>query len=82
MKHLQKIRDNAELLYSIAEIEDALDNLASALSAKFSESNPLFLCVMKGSVLTTGHLLAKLNFPLELDYIHASRYGDKFIGGE
>ena len=82
MHALQHVRDNAEQLYSMTDIDTALNTLAEALTLKFSDSNPLFLCVMKGSILTTGHLLPKLNFPLELDYIHVSRYGDKLIGGE
>lgn len=81
MKHLQHILDTADQLYSMNDIDAALSRLAEGLTQDFSNSNPLFLCVMNGSVLTTGHLLPKLNFPLELDYIHVSRYGDKTVGG-
>ena len=82
MKHLQHIFDNADKLYSFSEIDNALNRIAEKLSGQFATENPLFLCVMNGSVITTGHLLPKLNFPLELDYIHISRYGDKTVGGE
>ena len=82
VKHLQHIFENADKLYSMDDIDNALSRLALVLTEQFSHSNPLFLCVMNGSVLTTGHLLPKLNFPLELDYIHVSRYGDKIVGGE
>jgi len=82
VKHLQHIFDSADKLYSMADIDRALTRLAVALTEHFSTSNPLLLCVMNGSVMTTGHLLPKLNFPLELDYIHVSRYGDKTVGGE
>jgi len=82
VKHLQQIFDNADQLYSMDDIDSALAHLAQALTKKFSSSNPLFLCVMNGSVITTGHLLPKLNFPLELDYIHVSRYGNKTSGGK
>lgn len=82
MKQLQTIFDTADLLYSLADIEQALNRLAIALTEQFSHSNPVILCVMNGSVVVTGNLLPKLNFPLELDYIHASRYGDKTVGSE
>jgi len=81
MKQLQQVFDNAELLFSLADIELALNQLAAKLNQQFANSNPILLCVMNGSVVTTGQLLPKLNFPLELDYIHATRYGDKTIGG-
>lgn len=82
MKQLQQVFDTAERLYSMTEIDTALEHVAEKLSSDYAEANPLLLCVMNGSVVTTGHLLPKLNFPLELDYIHASRYGDKTVGGE
>jgi len=82
VKQLQHIFDSADKLYSMDDIDKALTRLAESLKAAFSQSNPLFLCVMNGSVMTTGHLLPKLNFLLELDYIHVSRYGDKTTGGD
>lgn len=82
MKHLQQIFDNADRLYNLEQIDDALSKLAKQLNQQFSDSNPLLLCVMNGSVITTGHLLPKLTFPLELDYIHVTRYGDKTVGGD
>jgi len=78
---LQKVLDTADQLYSMAEIEQTLERLASELTEKYSELNPLLLCVMTGSVMTAGHLIPKLHFPLELDYIHASRYANKTTGG-
>lgn len=82
MKQLQQVFDTAECLYSMTEIDAALERVATTLIAHYADLNPLLLCVMKGSVITAGHLLPKLPFPLELDYIHASRYGDETVGGE
>ena len=42
---------------------------------------PLVLSVMGGAVVFTGRILPMLNFPLEFDYIHASRYGAHTSGG-
>ncbi|RKZ85831.1 MAG: hypoxanthine-guanine phosphoribosyltransferase [Gammaproteobacteria bacterium] len=82
MKDLQTIFDNSKQLYSMTDIDEALDRLAASLTEQYANSNPVILCVMNGSVITTGHLLPKLSFPLELDYIHLTRYGEKTIGGE
>lgn len=82
MQQLQQIFDNADLLYSLDEIDQALNHLASLLTEQYADSNPLLLCVMNGSVVTTGNLLPKLSFPLEIDYIHLTRYGEKLFGGD
>lgn len=72
----------AELLYSRAEVEAALDQMAADIRQQLAGSNPLLLCVMNGGVVITGKLLPRLDFPLQLDYLHATRYRGKTRGGE
>jgi hypoxanthine phosphoribosyltransferase len=36
---------------------------------------------MGGAVVFSGHLLTRLNFPLDFDYLHVTRYGDATVGG-
>jgi len=71
----------AECLYSQAQVEAALDGLAAAITGRLASSNPLLLCVMTGGVVPTGCLLPRLDFPLELDYVHATRYQGDTRGG-
>lgn len=73
---------HAECLYSADDVAAALDRMASAITAALDGKNPLVLCVMTGAVITAGHLLTRLNFPLQLDYLHATRYGAKTSGGD
>jgi hypoxanthine phosphoribosyltransferase len=82
MQEIKMVYEQADLIYSLSEIDQALNNIAQQIEQDYVDRNPVLLCVMNGSVMTTGHLLPKLNFPLELDYIHASRYGDETVGGE
>ena len=72
----------ADLLYSRQEVEAALDHMADALSAAFADKNPILLCVMLGGLVPTGKLLSRLDFPLEIDYIHATRYRGETRGGQ
>jgi hypoxanthine phosphoribosyltransferase len=39
------------------------------------------LAVMGGAVVFTGALLPQLDFPLDFDYLHVTRYGDVTVGG-
>lgn len=64
----------ADLLYSAEEVASALDVLATEITAALGDKNPLLLCVMNGGVIVTGHLMTRLDFPLEQDYLHATRY--------
>ncbi len=81
-REAQDIYDNAELIYSAEEVTAALKRLAREIADTLSGTHPLVLSVMGGAVVFTGQLLPMLNFPLDFDYIHVSRYGNKTSGGE
>jgi hypoxanthine phosphoribosyltransferase len=76
-----QILHSAERLVSAAEIEATLQRLAGEIAARIADRTPLVLTVMGGAVVFSGHLLPLLAFPLELDYVHMTRYGDSTRGG-
>lgn len=78
----RRILAEADLVRSAAEIGQALDRLAAEIGARLADANPLVLTVMGGAVVFAGQLLPRLAFPLECDYLHATRYGDVTTGGE
>jgi hypoxanthine phosphoribosyltransferase len=73
---------SAELLCDEAEVRGAIARLAAEITARLGERNPLVLAVMGGSVFFAGNLLPLLRFPLEFDYVQASRYGSATTGGK
>lgn len=73
---------SADRLYSQAQVEAAIDTLARAANDSLRDKNPLVVCIMNGGVVFFGKLLPQLAFPLQLDYIHATRYGARLKGGE
>lgn len=79
---IQTMLDKAECLYNFDQVNAALDRMANEITAKLADKNPLVLCVMTGALITTGHLVTRLHFPLEIDYIHATRYRGSMRGGD
>ncbi len=79
---LQAILTEAECIYSFDEINEALDRVASEITEELKETKPLILSVMTGGLIMTGHLVTRLHFPLEIDYIHATRYRGATRGGD
>lgn len=78
----KKILAEADLLCPAEVVEAAVVRVAREITARVGEQNPLVLAVMGGAVVFTGHLLPQLNFPLDFDYLHATRYGDVTTGGQ
>jgi len=77
----EQVLANADRLYSTADVELALDRMAREISSVLHDRNPLVLCPMLGAVIFTGRLLPRLDFSLELEYIHISRYQGQTHGG-
>jgi hypoxanthine phosphoribosyltransferase len=75
-----QILRSAERLVSAREVEATLQRLAGEITARISDRMPLVLTVMGGAVVFSGHLLPRLAFPLELDYVHVTRYGNTTRG--
>jgi hypoxanthine phosphoribosyltransferase len=72
----------AELVCSEEEVDRAVERVAAEITARLADANPLVLSVMGGAVVFTGQLLPLLHFPLELDYLHVTRYDGKTRGSE
>ncbi|MDR3351887.1 MAG: hypoxanthine-guanine phosphoribosyltransferase [Zoogloeaceae bacterium] len=72
----------AELIHSAATVEAAVADVAARIRARLADENPVMLCVMSGAVPFAGRLLTQLDFPLDFDYLHVSRYGEKLHGQE
>jgi hypoxanthine phosphoribosyltransferase len=72
--------EQAELIYSATDVENAIVAIASQLNQDYANTSPVVLCVMGGAVVFTGQLLSKLTFPLEFDYVQATRYHDTTQG--
>ena len=74
----------AELIHSEQTVNQAISSIAEQLNRDYAldsaEAPPIVLCVMGGAVYFTGQLLPKLTFPLELDYVQATRYHDGIEG--
>lgn len=71
---------NADLLIDAATADAAVDRVAAEITAAIGNENPLVLSVMGGAVVFSGQLLPRLRFPLDFDYMHATRYGNATTG--
>ena len=59
-----------------ADIEKAIDEVAARINDDFKDFDgvPIVLCVLNGSIVFTGELMKRLEFPCELSSIRLSSY--------
>ncbi|PHV10256.1 hypoxanthine-guanine phosphoribosyltransferase [Chitinimonas sp. BJB300] len=80
-EEIVNVMGEADCLHSDAEVSAALDRMAVEITERLKDKMPLVYVVLNGGIIAAGQLLPRLNFPLEVAYLHATRYGDKTHGG-
>lgn len=75
-----QLLEQAELVHDADIVRQSIDGIANALNQDYHGKNPLMVAVMTGACFFLGQLLPKLRFPLEVDYVHATRYHGDIVG--
>lgn len=81
VEEANRVLAEADLLVGEEELTTAIGRMAAEITERLHDRRPLVLCVMNGGLIIAGQILPKLRFPLEIDYGHATRYGDSTTGG-
>lgn len=76
-----RMLEGADVVHSAEVVAAAVDRVAGEITERLEQTNPLILCVMTGGVMFAGQLMARLPFPADFDYLHATRYGQDTSGG-
>jgi len=74
LAEIEAVRTNAELLFDKDTVAEAYKRMAVQITELLGDANPVLLCVMSGGLVPSGELFSRLTFPVELDYVHATRY--------
>ena len=78
----REVKEQADCLFNKEEVNSAIVLWAEKISNAISDTNPIVIGIMNGGMIPLGLLLPELDFPLQLDYLHATRYRDKTNGGQ
>ena len=75
------VRREAHELHPPSAVQLAIGTLAQQLRHDYTDRFPVFVTIMNGGLVFAGQLVTHLDFPLEMDYLHASRYLGETKGG-
>ncbi|MGM0569296.1 hypoxanthine-guanine phosphoribosyltransferase [Marinobacter sp.] len=78
---MNQVMAEADCLVSEEQVYQAIDTMAGQITTALKDSNPLLFCVMNGGLILTGQLLPRLKFPIQAEYLHATRYRQETTGG-
>jgi hypoxanthine phosphoribosyltransferase len=76
------ILQNSAVLADKREVEEAVERMAAAVNAYYKDQEIILLIVMTGAVMPAAWLASKLKMPIQMDFVHATRYSGQTEGGE
>lgn len=82
LSEITAVKKNADLLFSPQQIDHAIEQMAAGINRDLTATNPVVYAVMYGALVLMGHLVTRLNFPLEISYLHATRYRNQTTGSQ
>jgi hypoxanthine phosphoribosyltransferase len=78
----RKILKNSTVIADREEVNAAVDRIAAEINAHFGDRSLILLVVMTGAIMPAAWIASRLTMPLQMDFIHATRYSGTTQGGE
>ncbi len=78
----QSLLDRSRVLFDREAVEAAVDRLADAVNSHYGDQPIVLVGVMTGAILPMAWLATRLRMPLEMDFVHATRYRGGIHGHE
>lgn len=80
LQEVEQLKAQGHMVYSKEQVQHSIAQVAAHMNASLAEKAPVFICVMNGALIFMGQLMTELTFPLQINYIHASRYHGEIEG--
>jgi len=78
----REIYSNSTLLADKQDVTAAVERMAEAINGRYMDQEIILLIVMTGAVMPAAWLASRLKMPIQMDFVHATRYAGQTEGGE
>ncbi|MBP5242839.1 MAG: hypoxanthine phosphoribosyltransferase [Clostridia bacterium] len=74
--------DCERMLLTEEQIQEGVKSIGEALAKRYEGKNPLFICILKGSVVFFSDIIRATQIPLTIDFMKVSSYGSSTTSSE
>jgi len=76
------VLNQSSLVADADRVRTAINEMADAINGHYQDRPIIMVVVMVGGMMPAAWLLSRLNMPVRIDFIHATRYQGQTEGGE
>jgi len=77
-----KILENSRVLFDRDVVAETVQKMADEINDFYGDKPIIMISVLTGAIITTAWLVTKLKMPIQMDFVHATRYRGGLYGAE
>lgn len=74
--------EQSRVLYSREEVQAAVQHMADEINRFYGDRPLVVISVLTGAIIPAAWLMTRLKMPLQMDFVHATRYRGGLYGAE
>lgn len=74
--------EKSRVVFSRDEVMAAVDRMADEINAHYGDQPIVMIAVMTGAIIPAAWLATRLKMPIQIDFVHATRYQSGLYGAE
>jgi hypoxanthine phosphoribosyltransferase len=78
----QALLENSTVLFNREEVADAVQKMADEINEFYGDQPLILISVLTGAIIPAAWLITKLKMPIQMDFVHATRYRGGLYGAE
>ena len=78
----REVLESSTVIADKQQVEAAVDLIAAKINAHYGDRSIILLVVMTGAIMQAAWIASRLEMPLQMDFVHATRYSGQTEGGE
>ena len=73
---------NSRVLFSREEVQAAVQSMADEINEFYADQPLILVSILTGAIIPAAWLATRLTMPLQMDFVHATRYRGGLYGAE
>ena len=74
--------ENSTVLFNREEVAAAVQKMADEINEFYGDKPLILISVLTGAIIPAAWLITKLKMPIQMDFVHATRYRGGLYGAE
>jgi hypoxanthine phosphoribosyltransferase len=78
----QALLENSRVLFNRDEVSAAVQKMADEINEFYGDEPVILITVLTGAIIPAAWLVTRLKMPVQMDFVHATRYRGGLYGAE